>query len=420
MYSPFYGEFLISPAATQCALNYCSHKCAFCFANLNRPERRADAAAAMRQIGNVWRSDNIESRLMRSGAPILFSNLVDPFATVNHRLSIPMMTLLSEMGFPIMIQTRGGFGVAEAMKALPRSVWYVSIAFKDEDLRRRLEPGAPSIESRFELIRDLTDAGHVVMVGMLPLYHGWEPEPEAIVERASQCGAVGVWVGRYHLSVNQIKNLSPRERQELEPSLKDARTKRHPEWYNALLDRIQGEARLRDMFVKSGSASITSTRGGYASVMRDVYPHAFPMFDEFTEWCENNPHEWYTFDDFMAVLYPHLADVDTHPFNYTGYIRSVTVGNWYEGQSTDRSNFGYFRDLMREVWNGTNMKNGPYGHPNFSALVEDDEDGKEYTRICDDDGNDLFIHRAGVTMEPTIDYRLTDIDNLVNEEYEHA
>lgn len=33
------GEFLISPIAMELAMNFCSHACTFCFANLNKPKR---------------------------------------------------------------------------------------------------------------------------------------------------------------------------------------------------------------------------------------------------------------------------------------------------------------------------------------------------------------------------------------------
>lgn len=39
MLDVYYGEFLINPIPLELSLNYCSHKCAYCFANVNQPGR---------------------------------------------------------------------------------------------------------------------------------------------------------------------------------------------------------------------------------------------------------------------------------------------------------------------------------------------------------------------------------------------
>jgi DNA repair photolyase len=49
---PYWGEFLISPIPLELSLNYCSHKCAYCFANLNDPKRTSDVKAIMRFLSD--------------------------------------------------------------------------------------------------------------------------------------------------------------------------------------------------------------------------------------------------------------------------------------------------------------------------------------------------------------------------------
>ena len=41
MIVPYWGELFVSPAPLEMTLNHCSHACAYCFANLNDPQRRA-------------------------------------------------------------------------------------------------------------------------------------------------------------------------------------------------------------------------------------------------------------------------------------------------------------------------------------------------------------------------------------------
>jgi len=40
------GELLKSPVPLHLDMNWCSHGCFYCFANLNRPNRRLDASFA--------------------------------------------------------------------------------------------------------------------------------------------------------------------------------------------------------------------------------------------------------------------------------------------------------------------------------------------------------------------------------------
>src|SRR6266571_9390 len=75
---------------------------------------------------------------------------------------IPIMEMMTNMGIPIMIQTRGGRGIDDVLSFLPKSMWYISIPILDDDIRKQVEPAAPSIESRFQLIDKLKAAGHEV------------------------------------------------------------------------------------------------------------------------------------------------------------------------------------------------------------------------------------------------------------------
>jgi len=143
MIEPFYGEFLIHPAPLEISLNFCSHKCFYCFANLNTPGRRYDGAAVSRLLADMDNRQSLAARLLRDRYPVVISNRVDPFALTNYRHTLPLLEQLAAHNIPVTIQTRGGRGATEAMGMMPPAAWYISIPFLDEELRRRIEPGAP-------------------------------------------------------------------------------------------------------------------------------------------------------------------------------------------------------------------------------------------------------------------------------------
>jgi hypothetical protein len=101
--------------------------------------------------------------------------------------------------------------VDEALAILPPSVWYISIPFIDEGIRRRIEPGAPPIADRFALISQLVSAGHVVNVGINPLVPEWLPQPHQLISQLVSLNVWGVWVERLHLNRQQVGRMTTRE-----------------------------------------------------------------------------------------------------------------------------------------------------------------------------------------------------------------
>lgn len=230
--APYYGEFLISPVPLELQGNYCSHKCAYCFANLDAPQRRMDVRQAMGLIANHASRRTLEARLLQLGYPVCASNHVDPFSVSNWRLMRPVLEALVQLGNGVQIQTRGApehkdEWIAEALAILPPAVWYVTIPYLDEARRQALEPGAPSIASRFALIDRVRAAGHRVVVGFNPAVPEWEPHPEQLLAAARDHGAEGVWIERLHLNRQQEAEMSAREREAMgEPLLTTAKKRR--------------------------------------------------------------------------------------------------------------------------------------------------------------------------------------------------
>lgn len=193
------GEFLVSPAGLEWSGNWCGHACSYCFANLTKPDRRADVRGVVGLLAEYPERRSREARLLQAGVPLLASNHVDPFAGTNAEQFEPIWELCMELGIELAWQTRGAHKpqrriLDRVIRETPRSVWYVSIPMLDDVVRRRVEPHAPSIGSRLELVEQLVAAGHVVTVGVNPLTAEWLPRYEPLMDRLKTAGAWGVWV----------------------------------------------------------------------------------------------------------------------------------------------------------------------------------------------------------------------------------
>lgn len=207
------GEFLTSPAGLELSMNWCGHACTYCFANLTKPNRRADIRSVVGLLAEYRDRTTREARMLQAGVPMLVSNHVDPFAGTNAVQFEPIWEMCVGLGIPLTWQTRGAHKphmpiLERVVRQTPKSVWYVSIPMFDDDVRRRVEPHAPSVGSRIDLIAQLIDAGHVVTVGVNPLTLDWLPKFEPLLDRLKTMGVWGVWMQVPYFSKSFKGNLS--------------------------------------------------------------------------------------------------------------------------------------------------------------------------------------------------------------------
>ena len=125
---PLYGGFLKIPLPIELSGNFCSHKCSYCFANLNSPTRTLDTKSVLNLLANFEKRKSLEALLLQLGCPVMISNHVDPFATSNYRQLVPIMKMMSELDIDYSVQTKGGKGWEEILEMLKPSVWYISIS----------------------------------------------------------------------------------------------------------------------------------------------------------------------------------------------------------------------------------------------------------------------------------------------------
>jgi DNA repair photolyase len=374
----YYGEFLSSCIPLELSLNYCSHKCAVCFANLNVPTRRANTRAIMSRLEKYRNQHTFLARLLQWGYPVLVSNRVDPFAHSNWRQALPIMQAMVDLGIPVTLQTRGGQGVDEALAFLPPTVWYVSISQLDDQIRAQLEPGAPSIESRFALIDQLVSRGHQVILGLNPCVPEWLPDPEPLLQRVTDLGCVGVWIEKLHLNYRQVNNMTDREKHAVGPDLLRRAQKRKsaPEDYTAVM---YARAVAQDLGLHVYSTAQPS-RSDFWQIYHDRFPQTFPTNQDFVNYCHEHTLvdcliPWDVYRDLMVPRLP------SGSWPIDSYIGAVAHNAWWGKKIPPQLSFA---QVLALIWQSHQIRSSPVRIPCFAYAAQWDDQAGGWIQIVDE------------------------------------
>jgi DNA repair photolyase len=316
MLKPYLGEFLISPIPLELSLNYCSHKCAYCFANLNKPDRKADLTQITNLIVDCENRETTEAKLLAARYPVLISNKVDGFAHSNYKETIKILELLQAKGVPVAFQTKGGKGIDDALKLIGPSAWYISMGFNDDEKRKKIEPGAPCMEDRYKLAELLISKGHYVSVGINPIIPEWLPDYKYLVDRCMSIGVKSFWLSTLHLNNNQTRKMSQREKDNLTPEVISKAYKHttdtvwHRHWLAACdyIRSVKGS-------VYYGGYPTSST---YWDAYTALYPKLFPTLQGFINKLSAAGATRATFKDFLDYNIPMLPKIKVSGRDYLG------------------------------------------------------------------------------------------------------
>lgn len=247
MLRPYNGEYLLQPMGLHLGLNWCSHNCYYCFANLDQPERRGDWAQVARMIhradaGNIGKSLTV--KWLAEKRPIVVSNVSDPFAKSNDAAFQELFKLATDKGHTFAYQTRGGELAKDTLSASRKTSVYISVTSDREDVIKQREPGAPSFQSRMDLIKHAKRLGHAVIVGINPYVPDWWADIDGFVKWLKDTGITRVWVGTLHLANLQSKNMSAKKQTEFAVEITYSKKKVLPDQH-----RVD---HLNDLLVEAG------------------------------------------------------------------------------------------------------------------------------------------------------------------------
>ncbi len=179
----------------------CQHRCIYCDSRslCYGNDRFDEDVLVKRNAIDVLRD---ELRRKRRGGVVGTGSMNDPYMPVeaSEHLTERALAALAEFGFGVHVVTKSMLvlrDIAALQKIARRSVAAVSLTITtvDDDLARRIEPGAPPPSERFRALRELAGAGIETRVALMPvlpfLEDSWE-NVRAIVERAADAGAQAI------------------------------------------------------------------------------------------------------------------------------------------------------------------------------------------------------------------------------------
>lgn len=376
--TPYYGEFLISPIPLELSFNWCSFRCSYCFANLNVPNRKANIPSVARFLADYRSRKTLEALLYRMGYATCVSNLVDIFAPSNFQEALPIVRLMHDLGLPLQFQTRGSNNQKwedELLDSLNRpSVWYISVTMLDDDLRKTIEPGATRIHERFAFMEQLRQRGHRVVLGLNPLTRQWCPDPQALIDRAVDAGAEGMWTEMLHMNYRQIRNMPPRDRAAIGEDMLAASQRRRP-----LPADMEHFLAARQHAIARGLQVFSVGQGCYSrfpNIYHETYPGAtFLTLQDFVNACieagaQGQLIPFEVFADFFTVSMP----AGVWPID--SYLGAVAHNLWWEYHVPPQMSY---RQLLSVIWRQPKIKNNPARMPCFAYAARWDdgaEDGK--------------------------------------------
>ncbi len=391
--TPYFGEMLISPAPLQLALNYCSHSCPYCFANLNNPKRRTDVTQTQNLLRDFESRTTLVARLLQERYPVLLSNLVDPFAASNYKQTLPFLEQLSALGIPVAFQTRGGLGIPEALQIAQKSVWYISIPYWDDAVRARVEPAAPSVQSRLDLIEKLHSMGHETVVAINPYVSEWLPNPLPLLEALQKLGVKRVLIEPLHLNRDQVATMPKKSAEQLGIDI----IKKGVDYTYKKQVRIQARQSvemLREIVIQMGfitRSRDSAQQNSFYDVYKEVYPKTFPVYQDFINYALTDPDRVFTFDDFWAAMNANTPFPDGVFSGMGSYLGSGNKSIFKVIKVPSKMSY---KQLFMLIWSEPRISKNPAFLNNFAMGAEWDGDG--WIKLTDQEGMPfLFFDKDG-------------------------
>lgn len=180
----------------------CFHACAYCYA---RPTHEYWGFGAGTDFDSKIVVKEDAPRLLRCafdksswrGELIVFSGNTDCYQPLEaaYGLTRACLTVCAEYRNPVAIITKGALVLRDldVLERLSQEAWvhvYFSIPFSSEDMARKVEPHAPSIGKRFEVMKRVAGAGIPTGISIAPVIPGLnEDDIPELLRRAREAGA---------------------------------------------------------------------------------------------------------------------------------------------------------------------------------------------------------------------------------------
>lgn len=220
----------------------CPTGCRYCYARLNRLSRGAkgnfDGTAGIRRLtslvnkvfGPRYNPANAAEFFLHERFPVIVSNNSDPLSQleVEHGYTRQYLELLADLDLPVYLLSKfGGWAGLdqEAYLALLKRfsrLWVgMTLTADNEACAAAWEPGAPTVETRLGIVKQLTKAGIPVAVQCVPNIPGmsfasgaWDDPAtyRPFLERIKAAGAYAITMSPLNFDRNDVQVLGEAEK----------------------------------------------------------------------------------------------------------------------------------------------------------------------------------------------------------------
>ncbi|MCD6323651.1 MAG: radical SAM protein [Desulfurococcales archaeon] len=187
----------------------CAHGCLYCYAR-----------SYIKDFTRVRLKDKLLQRVLSDlnripkGALISMSESSDPYTPPEHRIGVTrkvIQAILSK-GFRLLIVTKSDLVVRdEDLLSSGNAAVSITITTINDELARRLEPGAPPPSRRIDAVKKLTSAGVPVTVRIdpiIPFLNDSSEDLSELVEEVANAGALQVTTSTYKARWDSLRRLS--------------------------------------------------------------------------------------------------------------------------------------------------------------------------------------------------------------------
>ncbi|MEY4528078.1 MAG: hypothetical protein RL768_1797 [Nitrospirota bacterium] len=269
----------------------CFHGCTYCYA---RPSHEYWGFGAGTDFESKLVVKKEAAKLLRQafewpswkGELIVFSGNTDCYQPLeaSYELTRACLEVCADYRNPAGIITKGALVVRDLdlLMRLHRTAWtrvYFSIPFADERVARAMEPHAPSINKRFEIMNALANAGIQTGISIAPVIPGLNDEamPE-LLDRARAAGARSATFSLLRLSgsvesvfLERVKDVFPDRFEKVANRLREVRGGRLSE--SAFFDRQHGTGTYWQMIERL--FQLARRRAGFDGADDELIPDTF-------------------------------------------------------------------------------------------------------------------------------------------------
>lgn len=402
MINHFIGEFLFHPSALELSMNKCTHDCIYCFANIRKNCRVVKLKSIINQI-NKDKIKNYDDALINAGFSICMSNRVDPFSLSNYKTSLALGLELNKLKNPLFIQTKGGNGIDEFINTNHnKKVFYITITTLNENIRKRIEPNAPTTEERLLLCEKLKELGYLVIVAVNPIYEEWMKEKDLFVlmERLKKIGIKHICTEALHLNKREVLSFSEKRKNSFRGNeiVYSSEKKSFQDYVKKIIPII-----INNGFhvMKLGMPYKTDFFNDIRAELGKIFPNHYDIIN----YCHNEyKTHIVTFDEYYNKTVDDKKFFEREFKAINKYILRANIKEWALNENAKQ--IFSLKGVLNFIWNNPKIKSSISRNQSFRIITDN-----LYKPIKDEKGNLILYFDKGIY--PT--ERIININNCRDE-----